>query len=62
MRKPKFVVYKDKHHEWRWRLVAGNNKIIAEGGEGYRKRRACLLMRLTVMETIIKSVVVEQSK
>lgn len=23
---------------WYWRLVAGNNRIVAEGGEGYRSR------------------------
>ncbi len=36
-----FEVYKDDAGEWRWRLVAGNNEIIASG-EGYRDKRDCL--------------------
>lgn len=27
--------YQDTRGEWRWRVVAGNNKIIADSGEGY---------------------------
>lgn len=27
--------------EWRWRLVAGNNRIIASG-EGFKNRQDCL--------------------
>lgn len=30
-----FWLYKDDKGEWRWRLYAGNNKIIADSGEGY---------------------------
>jgi uncharacterized protein len=37
-----FQVYKDTADEWRWRLVAGNEQIIAVSGEGYRERRDCL--------------------
>lgn len=33
--KPKFQIYQDKVGEWRWRLVAGNGRIVADGGEGY---------------------------
>lgn len=36
-----FQVYEDAAGEWRWRLVAGNNEVIASG-EGYRDRHACL--------------------
>ena len=31
----KFEIYKDKKIQWRWRLVAKNGKIVADGGEGY---------------------------
>ncbi len=27
---------------WRWRLVAGNGRIIANGGEAYNNRKDCL--------------------
>ena len=37
-----FRVYEDAAGEWRWRLVAGNDQIIAESGEGYRDKRYCL--------------------
>ena len=37
-----FHVYEDAAGEWRWRLVAGNERIIAESGEGYRDRQDCL--------------------
>lgn len=34
-----FVLYKDAKGEWRWRLrAAGNNKTIADSGEGYTTR------------------------
>jgi uncharacterized protein YegP (UPF0339 family) len=32
--KPKFEIYKNNRKEYRWRLRAANNKIIASG-EGY---------------------------
>ena len=37
-----FQVYEDAAGEWRWRLVAGNDEIIADSGEGYRDKRDCL--------------------
>lgn len=37
----KFEVYKDKRGEFRWRLLANNNQVIATG-EGYTTKAACL--------------------
>ena len=37
-----YSVYKDTRGEWRWRLVAANNRIVADSGEGYRNRQDCL--------------------
>lgn len=37
-----FEVYKDKKKEWRWRLQAANNRIIADSGEGYKNRSDCI--------------------
>ncbi|HEU4885431.1 MAG TPA: YegP family protein [Longimicrobium sp.] len=33
---------KDKAGEWRWALLADNNKTIADSGEGYVRRDGCL--------------------
>jgi hypothetical protein len=30
-----FRIYKDKQNQYRWRLRAANNKIMADSGEGY---------------------------
>jgi uncharacterized protein YegP (UPF0339 family) len=37
----KFVVYKDKRGEFRWKLLADNNQIIAVG-EGYTSKAGCM--------------------
>ena len=38
----RFVWYEDKAGEFRWRLVAANNRIVAESGEGYVDRHGVL--------------------
>jgi len=37
----KFTVYRDADKQWRWRLTARNGKILADSGEGYRRRIDC---------------------
>lgn len=37
-----YLVYEDASGEWRWQLRAGNNRIIADSGEGYRNKQDCL--------------------
>ena len=37
----KFQVFKDAKGEFRWRLRAGNNEIIATSGEGYKAKADC---------------------
>jgi len=37
-----FVVFKDLVGQWRWHLVAGNGRIIANSGEGYQNKQDCL--------------------
>lgn len=34
----KLAVYQDRRGLWRWRLTARNGRIVADGGEGYRRR------------------------
>jgi uncharacterized protein YegP (UPF0339 family) len=36
----KFEIYKDKKGEFRWRLRADNNQVIATG-EGYSSKASC---------------------
>ncbi len=36
----KFEIYKDRKGEYRWRLLANNNQVIATG-EGYASKAGC---------------------
>lgn len=36
-----FQIYKDKAGEYRWRLLAAKNNIVADSGEGYKTRKEC---------------------
>ena len=38
MRRAKLQIYRDVRREWRWRLQASNGRILADSGEGYRRR------------------------
>jgi hypothetical protein len=37
-----FELYKDKAGEYRWRLQANNNEIVADSNEGYSSKASCL--------------------
>lgn len=37
-----FEVYKDKAGEYRWRLQANNNEVIADSNEGYKSKDSAL--------------------
>ncbi len=37
-----YRVYRDRSGEWRWRLLAANNRVIADSGEGYARKSDCL--------------------
>ena len=34
----RFVLYEDRAEQWRWRLVAGNGRIVADSGESYTRQ------------------------
>jgi len=34
-------LYRDTAGGWRWRLIAGNGRIIADSGESYLHRQHC---------------------
>ena len=42
MRRAKLEIYRDAKREWRWRLRAANGRIIADSGEGYRRKASLL--------------------
>jgi len=37
-----YYLYKDASGQFRWRLQAGNNRIIANSGEAYHNKQDCL--------------------
>ena len=53
MKRPRFSVYQDKSGGYRWRLLAGNNKVIASGEAHTRERDAWRAIR-TVMAVLGK--------
>ena len=60
----RFEIYRDKKSEWRWRLRAGNGKIIATGGESYKNRADCTHMINRIknykMDAKVKDIVVSE--
>lgn len=38
----KFKVFQDKRDQWRWHLIAGNGRIIADSAESYHNKQDCL--------------------
>jgi uncharacterized protein YegP (UPF0339 family) len=36
-----FIIYKDAREEYRWRLRANNNEIVADSSEGYKNKSDC---------------------
>ncbi len=39
----KLRIYKDKKREWRWSIAdKANGKILADSGEGYKRKKDCL--------------------
>ena len=53
-------LYKDVAGEWRWRLVAANGKIIADSGEGYRRRGGAVKAWERVRTLAMEASVVEK--
>lgn len=37
----KFIIYLDKQNQFRWRLKARNGRIVADSGEGYKRKQMC---------------------
>jgi uncharacterized protein YegP (UPF0339 family) len=56
----KFEIYKDKKGEFRWKLLADNNQIIATG-EGYTSKAGCKNGIESVKKNAAKAEVVDQT-
>lgn len=37
----RYVIYTDRAGEFRWQLLAANNQVIADSGEGYTTKASC---------------------
>jgi len=37
-----YHLYQDTSSQWRWRLIAANNRIIANSGEAYHNKTDCV--------------------
>lgn len=37
-----YWIYRDQQNFWRWYLAAGNNRKLADSGEGYYNEQDCL--------------------
>jgi uncharacterized protein YegP (UPF0339 family) len=57
--KGKIQIYKDKASEYRWRLVAPNGRIIADGGEGYKTKAGCMKGLASTKKNIVTAIVWE---
>jgi uncharacterized protein YegP (UPF0339 family) len=56
----KFEIYKDKKGEFRWKLMADNNQVIATG-EGYTSKAGCKNGIESVKKNAAKAEVVDQT-
>lgn len=48
----RFRVFQDAAGEWRWRLVAGNGRVIADSGEGYTRKEGAERAVARVKESV----------
>jgi len=56
----RFELYRDRADEWRWRLVHHNGNIVADGGEGYSRKRSARNGLESVRRNAPGAAVVEQ--
>lgn len=54
-----FEVFKDAAGEWRWRLTAPNGNVLADSGEGYRRRHVAVNAVQTLKKVAATAGVVE---
>jgi uncharacterized protein len=56
MKQPKWVLYRDKKSEWRWRFVSSNGRTLADSAESYKRiggaTKAIMSLRTTITAEI----------
>lgn len=57
--KSKFEVYEDDKKEFRWRLKAGNNQVVASSSESYKEKASAEKAVASIKEHAAKAEVVE---
>ena len=58
----KFILYKDKKGEFRWRLRHENGNIIADSGEGYVNKDGALNGIQSVRENAPSAIIEDTTK
>jgi len=43
------TIYRDKRKEWRWKLSSANGNILADSGEGYKRKSAAKKAAMNVI-------------
>lgn len=52
--KPGVTFYSDKRGEWRWRVVAGNGRILAVSSESYKNQLDCIAGAQSTTSALMK--------
>ena len=60
--KAKIKIYRDGAHEFRWRLVASNGRIIADSAEGYTDKAHCEQAVTRFVESAQSATIVETAE
>jgi uncharacterized protein len=55
----RFKIYKDAAGAFRWELVANNNKIVADSGEGYPRHEDVLRAVATLQTSVLTAKIVD---
>lgn len=59
MKRSTFEIYRDSSLQFRWRFVASNGRILADSGEGYKRRRSAVAGILALERTIEAAPIVD---
>jgi uncharacterized protein YegP (UPF0339 family) len=57
----KFIIYKDQHREYRWRLCGTNNRVLAHSAEGFATRLDCRRQVDQTKRTFLEASVVDET-
>lgn len=55
----KIEIYRDAAGEFRWRLKARNGRVVADGGEGYKRKSALYKALFRICDAYVRKAIVE---